>query len=121
MQDTNMMLRAAGAGDLLTTTTGAWIDFGAADVKPLTYIVTCPSTVLGTNPTLDVAIQDSDDGTNATETATIKQITAKGQYFVTAKFNGRYRRAVCTVGGTATPNFGVTTIGVDLAGRHTKF
>ena len=119
MQDKNLMLRAASAGNLTATETGSAVDFGAGDKQAMTYKVVVPQ-AQGTTPTLDVKIQESDDGSTWRDVLVFPQITAKGIYRVSARLDGRYRRHVSTVGGT-TPNFGAVEIGPEMQGEYTSF
>jgi hypothetical protein len=67
------------------------------------------NTVGGTTPTLDVKIQESDDGTTWTDSGVaFTQVTSGSSFQVlvaTAEKFKRYIRAVDTVGGT-NPSFG---------------
>jgi hypothetical protein len=104
--DVNLMLRKASDGAITSNTNGTSKDFGAGDRLPVTYELNC-SAVSGTSPTLDVKIQESDDGSTWRDFIVFKQITGKGVSYVTGKSDARYRRAVFTVGGTS-PNFTVS-------------
>ena len=77
------------------------------------------SNVSGTNPTLDIVLQQSNDGTNWTTCYTSAQITTISTVHVfipnATQFGfGRYLRAAYTIGGTATPTF---TFGVSAMAR----
>lgn len=98
---------------------GTSVDMGP-DLKAQTYMVHVPA-VSGTNPTLDVKIQESDNGSNWRDFLAFPQITAAGQYFVSGRSNARYRRCVTTVGGTDTPSFGNAIIAPVPAGRHANY
>lgn len=84
-----------------TTTTSAFTPASGTD-----YEINIPVTVVsGTTPTLDVVVQESDDGTNWFDVYHFPRITATGMYRspkITLK--GRQVRYVQTVGGT-TPSF----------------
>jgi len=87
---------------LITSTTTA-----AITVAGISYSVNIPVTaVTGTNPTLDVTIQESDDtGTNWFNVYTFPRITATGIYRSPAiPLKGNRIRYVQTVGGTS-PSF----------------
>jgi hypothetical protein len=78
--------------------------------------VTVPQAT-GTAPTLDLVIQDSDNGTVWTTRFTFDQITAAGVYrgsFVSKK---KYVRATGTIAGT-TPNFGAVQVGFDTGTEY---
>lgn len=116
MLDNNIMLRAAAAGALEAdelTPTG--VDMGQ-DLVAQTYMVYVPSAA-GTNPTLDVTIQESDDDSTYRTIGSFPQITAAGQYFITIKSNARYRRYTADVGGT-NPAFGTVLIAPVPGGRY---
>lgn len=120
MIDSDLVLRAASAGNLAAdelTPTG--VDFGGPDLDAQTYMVHVPS-ASGTNPTLDVKIQESNDNSTWNDFLVFPQITTAGQYFVTGKSNARYRRYTADVGGT-NPNFGAVVIAPVPAGRYTKW
>lgn len=88
---------------LTTTTTTA-----AITVAGTSYSVNIPVTaVSGTNPTLDVTIQESDDtATNWFNIYTFPRITGVGQNrSPVIPLKGNRIRYVQTVGGTATPSF----------------
>ena len=61
--------------------------------------------VSGTNPTLDVLVQESLDGTNWYTLIAFTQATATGLELKKAANPGRYIRAKWTIGGTDTPTF----------------
>lgn len=91
----------ASAALATTTTTAAFTPASGTD-----YEINIPVTVVsGTNPTLDVVVQESDDGTNWFDVYHFPRITTTGMYRspkITLK--GRQVRYVQTVGGT-TPSF----------------
>jgi len=128
MLDVDLMLRPASAGALSASETArAAVDFGAADARPITYIMKVPS-VSGTTPTLVAKIQESDDGTNWADLCNFENnastpsntINAAGVFHVSARSSKRYRRVHLTLGGT-TPNFGTTTVGADVGGDYNRF
>jgi hypothetical protein len=59
--------------------------------------------VTGTSPTLDVKIQESDDGTTFTDIsgAAFAQMSATGNQTLVFKTGKRYVRAVATLGGSS--------------------
>ena len=116
MLDTNLCLKTSGAVTTLTTGTG--VDFGSADVQPITYVLNCTA-ASGTSPTLDVTIQESADNSTYYTVASIKQITTTGVERVTVKSDQRYRRAVFTTGGTG-PSF-TCSVYPELGGEYQKF
>ena len=60
----------------------------------------------GTNPTLDIVIEDTPDGTNWFNCGTFTQMTAAGTQVIdiTKAFASRWH-VKYTIGGTATPTF----------------
>jgi hypothetical protein len=67
----------------------------------------------GTNPTLDVVVEDTPDGTNFFSCGAFTQVTAAGSQAldITKAFSSRWRVRY-TIGGTNTPtfNFGIWVI-----------
>jgi len=119
MYDNSLMLRTDAEADLTADELArAGTDFGAGDVRPLTYQLNVPEANAAV--TLDVKIQMCDTlaGTYVDfltfEQVTTAKITA-GQktYTRTGVCPKRFRRATFDVGGT-TPDFGKTTLGVEL-------
>jgi len=97
------LLADVASAAITTTTTTATLtpSFG------VTYTVNIPVTaVTGTNPTLDVVVQESDDtGTNWFDVYHFERITATGSYrSPPLTLRGNRVRYVQTVGGT-TPSF----------------
>lgn len=120
MFDNNLMLRTdAEAALTVDELTRASVDFGAGDVRPLTYILIIPS-VSGTTPTLDAEVEDSANGSTWRNFLTYPQITAVGLYARTGVSPVRYRRGAYDVGGT-TPNFGTTRHGPDVGGEYDRY
>lgn len=122
MLDAQLLLRAAAAGALSAneaTPTGKYM---GADGRDMQYSVYVPS-VSGTNPTLDITIQEAPDNAGSPGTyydvAKFKQITAAGFYVVSARCDQPWRRYTATVGGT-TPNFGTVIIGPEMGGQYDK-
>ena len=111
-----------GSSNLTATETGSGgqiQDLGKGGTGPqgLAVVINVPS-VSGTSPTLDLAIDLSDDNTFATgvEKVTFARITAKSQYTRRVISRKQYARHVATVGGTS-PNFGAAVIGI-VSGNH---
>jgi hypothetical protein len=117
--DTNLMLRST-TDALSSTETGATVDFGGADQRDLTYCMVVPGAVSGTAPTLDVKIQESTDGTTWVDLVVFPQTAVVGKFFRTARGSLRYRRYYAAKDAYAS-GWGAVKIGVDLAGRMTKF
>lgn len=92
--------------------TGNGVDLG--DTGPEFFAFLNNGTTSGTNPTLDVKLQESDaaGGTYSDISgATFTQLTAAGSQMIrVANRTNRYVRALSTQGGTDTPTFtwGVT-------------
>lgn len=118
MKDVNLKLRASSAGNLNASADGSWVDFGGPDLVVREYQIDVPQAA-GTTPTLTLQIQDSNNGSTVNEKVEIPVINAAGQYFVRAKFKGRYRRFSAVLGGT-TPNFGAVEICPVPGGRYEK-
>jgi len=118
MFDANLMLRSTSDGALnlaASPATGAAVDYGAGDVRPLTYIVRAPAGG-GSSPTLDVKLQDSDNGTTGwADFAFFGRMVAAGFQNVTVRSAKRYRRYYATLTGTGA-DFGAVEIGADIAG-----
>lgn len=84
-----------------TTGTGQLTNYAESDI----HIRVQSGDVSGTNPTLDIVIQESDTlGSGYATIATVPQITAADQiYAVKIRKTKRYIRFVATLGGTSTP------------------
>lgn len=97
--------------DAAGTTYGPWRDIGGAEM--IEYGVSVPVAPTGTNPTLDVSFEFSDNQSAVRETATMPQITSGPEFYFTRVANRgrRYVRAKFVVGGT-TPNFGNVVAGI---------
>lgn len=98
----------ASAAITSTATTSTITPGSVANVGTYAHSFHIPvTTVTGTNPTLDVAIEESaDNGTNWVRIYEFARITASGNYYspvIRATFGTRYRY-VQTVGGTS-PSF----------------
>lgn len=99
----NTIVADISSGAITTTATSAAITPTASGSSEFNVIVTAVS---GTNPTLDVVVQESDDtGTNFFDIYHFPRITATGQYrSPLIPLVGNRVRYVRTVGGT-TPSF----------------
>jgi len=81
----------------------SWAEIGEYATARVYVDVT---TVSGTSPTLDIAVQDSPDGDKAYSAKLFATITTPGQYAISlgeGEF-GRYLRLKWTIGGTS-PSF----------------
>ena len=119
MQDVNLMLRDFSDGAMVVASspyTGSTVDFGAADTKPLTYILQAKS-VGGTTPVLTVKLQCSVNGTTGwRDFASFGPMVADGFENVTVRCQEQYRRIYATITGT-TATF-LVSIGPDFAGAN---
>lgn len=107
--DTDKTLRAASEGDLTVSEHEAdWIDCVGADQCALTYEFVIPKAE-GTDPTLDVKVQLSDDGVTSDDEYVLPQITQAGTYEMSFKTSYQHRRYYATVDGTD-PDFGEVII-----------
>ena len=68
--------------------------------------------VTGTDPTLAVTVQQSDNDTDYTDVVTFPNITATGEMQRAAQITAKYVRAKWVIGGTSTPTFTDTEIAV---------
>jgi hypothetical protein len=96
---------AAAVASAARTTTGAGTAFSTAGLDHLTGTLTV-TVVSGTNPTLDVKLETSADGTNYYSAGTFVQKTAAAT--ADAKVFGdlgSLSRWAWTIGGTDTPTF----------------
>ena len=101
----NLIVNDVASAALTSTATSAAITPAASSLsQEFNVIVTAVS---GTNPTLDVVVQESDDsGTNYYDTYHFPRITATGQYrSPLIPLTGNRVRYVRTIGGTGTPSF----------------
>lgn len=101
----NTLVNDISSAALTTTATSGTITPGNAVLsQEFNVIVTAVS---GTNPTLDVVVQESDDnGTNWYDIYHFPRITATGQYrSPLIPYVGTRIRYVRTIGGTGTPSF----------------
>ena len=98
-----LLVADQASGALTTTTTSSTITPASGCSYEINYVVTA---VTGTNPTLDVVIQESDDsGTNWFDVYHFQRITASGAYrSPKISLTGNRVRYVQTVGGTS-PSF----------------
>jgi hypothetical protein len=69
---------------------------------PVRLLVTAAS---GTNPTLDVVIQHSDDDNTYTDLVTFDQVTDTGESFRLVETTKPYIRASATIAADANPSF----------------
>ena len=88
------------------TTTGAATAVSGFQGAGTLIVQLAVTVVSGTDPTLDVLVEDTIDGTNYHTIATFTQKVATGVQVlaVTAPFAGKLR-ASWTIGGTNTPTF----------------
>lgn len=98
--DTEAVTLLASAAKDATFNTDA-IELGDRGSARLDLAVTAAS---GTNPTLDVEIQTSPDGSTWTAVASFTQKTTTGSQHKLFAPLDRYVRAACTIGGTL-PSF----------------
>lgn len=97
-------------GDVDDTVTGSWVSIkGGMD---LDVLVSVPQAT-GTNPTMDIELQLSTDGSNNDRgNLTLEQITTAGVFkrpFKVQTTDVTHVRAVLTVGGTS-ENFGAVRV-----------
>lgn len=104
-----------------STVTGSAVDLAAyAATGNINFkVVLDVGTVTGTNPTLDVKIQESDaSGSGFTDItgAAFTQVTATGTGAVElhTRTSKRYIKAIGTIGGTNTPTFPFAVIALVL-------
>ncbi len=119
VMDAELLL--ADTVDITATGDGSSKDFGGGDQHPLTYAVHVKGAVSGTNPTLDLTIDESDNGSTWRTFLSFEQITASGVYYATGKSDARYRRYGATIGGTDTPTFLDVTIAPELGGQYEDY
>jgi len=98
--DTLLELKASGAETTSTDGTGKAI--GPTDLVKAMIKVTA---VAGTNPTLDLKIQDGSTSTPTTDRVKLPQITAVGEYEAYFKTAQKYARYSSVIGGTGSPSF----------------
>lgn len=95
------------ASTITTTTTSA--NIASTNVQAISFLAQV-SSVTGTNPTLDISVQETYDGTNYFTIYDFERITAAGVFHSPAmRLTGIGYRFVRTVGGT-TPSFVTTTV-----------
>ncbi len=117
MLDTNLMLKTSGAQT--SSTNGGTVDFGQGmAAQPLTFVAVVTA-VSGSTPTLDLKVQESDNGSTWRDFLALPQITAVGVYRVTGKSNARYMRYASTIAGT-TPSF-TYQFAPELGGQYESF
>lgn len=115
--DKNAALRDGSANLEASETSATGVKMGQ-DLVAQCYMVHVPTDPTGTNPTLDVKIQESDNGTDWRDLGVFPQITAAGNYYITLKSNADYRRHHSTLGGEDTPKFGKVWIGPVTGGQY---
>ena len=113
VDDTELTLLAAAEYD--ADDNGASVDFGTEPPKGqlLHLAVTAKS---GTDPTLDVTVEESDNDTDWTEIGAFPQLVDAGDEYLQIETHARYLRVVYDIGGTDTPTF---TFGVTMTGWNT--
>lgn len=116
LQANNLVNDIASAALTTTSTSSAITPASSALSQEFNVIVTAVS---GTNPTLDVVVQESDDtATNYYDVYHFPRITATGQYrSPLIPLTGNRIRYVRTIGGTGTPSF---TNSVNRIQSHTS-
>lgn len=120
MIDKELMLRDGTSALDANEQAEAGINFGSVDGKEgFTYTVYVPSAG-GSSPTLDLKIQESDNGSTWRDFLALPQITAAGIYRVTGRSDANWRRHYATVGGTS-PDFGNVIIAPELGGEYDSF
>lgn len=113
MRDTNLAIKATGA--LTQTTSGSFVDFGAPPARAIGFVMLVTA-FSGTS--LDVKIEEGTDGTNASgDHFDFGQVTATGEYHITARPNTRYLRYTATISGTSI----TFSIYPEFGGRDTKY
>lgn len=99
---------AAGSGSLAAaakTTTGSSAAFSTADMDSINALLVLTA-VGGTNPTLDLALETTADGTNYYSAGAFPQQTANNAGISRIFGNlGATSRWTWTIGGTDTPTF----------------
>lgn len=107
--------------DITSTTTGTGVNVQEY-VGEAVFLVAAKN-VAGTNPTLDVKLQESDDDSTYTDVTggAFTQVTEAGtkaakQYKLNINIDGakKYIRTVATIGGTSSPQFLVYATGLLL-------
>jgi len=96
-------------GALGATTNGPAIYVGDKTVLDIYLSATAVS---GTSPTLDVQLQSSADGSVWINHTAFTQVTAAATELKSLANFGNFIRAVCTIGGSATPTVTFTLKGV---------
>jgi hypothetical protein len=97
-----------------TTSAGTGVDLRSA-VGEAVAILACSAATAGTNPTLDVKIQDSADNSTFADVTgyTFTQVTNADSLQtlrIDPRLVRRYVRAYATIGGTSSPSFPVTAL-----------
>lgn len=105
---------AIPTADIAATANGSPIDLEGYIGKILLRVDAANATA-GTNPTLDIAIKESTDNSNWTNSnVAFTQITAKTSQVLAydTRAHGRYMRLDKTIGGTNSPSFPAGVTGV---------
>lgn len=118
--DTTTLKNLAGSASRTSTLTGSAVDLQGLSGEA-TVILDSSAATAGTNPTLDVKIQDSADGSTGWADVTgaaFTQVTSTAsqqRLSVNVSEIKRYVRTVGTLGGTSTPTFvySVNLLGVN--------
>ena len=115
--DADVMLHNPGTDLTVTATgTGKLIEGTAIDGH---FIRVSVPQATGTAPTMDITIQESDTlGSGYQTVVTFAQIIASGVARRVYSSKRKYARAVLTVGGGASPNFGKVQVGFDTGGEQ---
>jgi hypothetical protein len=109
----NMLTFATGLKSqaVATTTNGPWVDIRDY-VGNITAVLNVAAATAGTNPTMDVKVQDAtaSDGTGSADITgyTFTQVTTTDslqQLNIDTRKSRRYVRLVFTIGGTSSPSF----------------
>jgi hypothetical protein len=108
--DVTTLKNLAASVSRTSTLTGTGVDLQGLDGEA-TVILDSSAATAGTNPTLDVKIQDSADGSSGWADVTgaaFTQVTSTAsqqRISVNVSEIKRYVRAIGTLGGTSTPTF----------------
>jgi len=125
IMDAELLLRD-GATDLdASVAAPASVDFGGPDQHPFTYVVVCPALATGTTPTLLVTIEESDNDSDFRTALTFELISVAnedtpGKFFITAKLDGRFRRAPVALFNEDN-DFGAVVIAAVIGGTYEDF
>ena len=97
-----------------SNTNGTGVDIRSA-IGEAVAILSCGAATAGTNPTMDVKIQDSADNTTFADVTgyTFTQVTtvaSNATLRIDPRLARRYVRAVATIGGTSSPSFPLSCV-----------